>query len=142
MSDGKRSGRPRKYKRNPEKLRAAKRRYYDKHKEQIRLKSKERYDRVKNDPKERAGRILRSKAFHRMKMYGMTIEQYDQFVAGPCAICWTTERPRRVDHDHATGRIRGALCHNCNIVIGLAREDVQTLARAAYYVAMEKIVAA
>jgi hypothetical protein len=55
---------------------------------------------------------------------------------GLCAICrkpgWGNKRPH-VDHDHATGKIRGALCQACNSVLGYARDDAQILRRAADY---------
>ncbi len=38
-----------------------------------------------------------------------------------------------VDHCHETGVVRGLLCGNCNVFIGLAKEDVQTLAKAIDY---------
>lgn len=48
---------------------------------------------------------------------------------GLCAICKTQIHARyrfsadplgaRVDHDHKTGKVRGLLCHNCNILIGM-----------------------
>jgi len=50
--------------------------------------------------------------------YGITPEQYDGMLArqgGVCALCGgTMERPV-VDHCHQTGRVRGILCHPCNI---------------------------
>lgn len=56
-----------------------------------------------------------------------------------CAICGTSDwmgrhggRPH-VDHDHETGKVRGMLCHNCNLMIGYAKEDIQTLRRAITY---------
>lgn len=35
---------------------------------------------------------------------------------GHCALCPSTPKARRlhVDHDHASGRVRGLLCHRCN----------------------------
>lgn len=38
-----------------------------------------------------------------------------------------------IDHDHATGKVRGLLCHHCNLVLGRAKDNVQTLAQAIAY---------
>lgn len=32
-----------------------------------------------------------------------------------------------VDHDHATGKVRGVLCFNCNSILGHARDNPQVL---------------
>ncbi len=32
-----------------------------------------------------------------------------------------------IDHDHATGRVRGALCHLCNVALGAVRDNPETL---------------
>jgi hypothetical protein len=52
----------------------------------------------------------------RAKGLGVTDDQYDamlQAQGGGCAICGSRPKTRRlhVDHDHATGRVRGLLCH-------------------------------
>lgn len=53
--------------------------------------------------------------------FGMTIEDYDnlyQAQNGKCKICGTHQseltRAFSVDHNHATGKIRGLLCQPCN----------------------------
>lgn len=38
-----------------------------------------------------------------------------------------------LDHDHATGRIRGLLCNNCNAAIAMLREDLRVVDAAKAY---------
>ena len=55
---------------------------------------------------------------------------------GVCAICGRPPRPDisfHVDHDHATGQIRGLTCFPCNNALGLMQEDHERFARAAAY---------
>jgi hypothetical protein len=59
--------------------------------------------------------------------YGISPEQYDlmlRYQGGACGICG--ERPTGrlcVDHDHVTGKVRGLLCHRCNLGLGNYRDD-------------------
>lgn len=59
--------------------------------------------------------------------YGLDIADYDAMVAireGRCDICSVIpERSLCVDHDHATGMIRGLLCVKCNTALGLFRDN-------------------
>jgi len=50
---------------------------------------------------------------------------------GTCATC--AAKPEHVDHDHATGNVRGVLCFNCNQALGNVRDDEMTLHRLARY---------
>lgn len=75
---------------------------------------------------------------HRLKTcYGMTIEDYDKmFIAqgGRCAACGKEfEKNLCVDHDHKTGKVRGLLCSNCNLVLGLVEDEPERLAKLQKY---------
>jgi hypothetical protein len=39
-----------------------------------------------------------------------------------------------VDHDHDTGAIRKLLCHNCNRALGLFKDNIDVIRRAADYI--------
>jgi len=73
--------------------------------------------------------------------YGITREDYEATLerqAGKCAICATTDEGLWwgyfvVDHDHATGAIRGLLCSPCNTLIGGARDRADVLRSAIAY---------
>ncbi len=75
---------------------------------------------------ERRDRIKEASQRNRiMRLYGITIEEYDAMVksqGGVCKICKRpfSGKPRNlcVDHDHDTGRNRGLLCFKCNTAIG------------------------
>jgi Recombination endonuclease VII len=82
-----------------------------------------------------ASRDVRRAAELRRK-FGLTPEAYDTMLAAQhfrCAICQTVWRggSRRfhVDHDHATGTIRGLLCGRCNTVLGALHEDPKEIRR-------------
>jgi len=63
---------------------------------------------------------------HIQLTYGLTAAEYDNLAAGGCHICGLecgSGNKLAVDHDHATGKIRGALCGKCNRGIGLLGDD-------------------
>lgn len=66
--------------------------------------------------------------------YGITIDQYDRMLRrqkGRCRVCKEsfakTGRKPHIDHDHATEKIRGLLCHLCNHMLGSARDKIRIL---------------
>jgi len=68
--------------------------------------------------------------------YGISLENYNQMFGeqnGRCKICKKEQKTLRVDHDHATGKIRGLLCHKCNILLGNACDSVENLTNAINY---------
>ena len=73
---------------------------------------------------------------HLKRNYGLTLEAFDALLAsqgGGCAICGRTDADN-VDHDHATGRVRGILCFPCNVAIGLLHDDEERALSAAAYI--------
>jgi hypothetical protein len=70
------------------------------------------------------------------RKYGLVQHEYEtMFVAqrGRCAICELRPDRLYVDHDHATGRVRGLLCPNCNFAVGELGDDPQRCDAAARY---------
>jgi hypothetical protein len=75
--------------------------------------------------------------------YGTTPEFiYDLYLAQRklCSLCdvelsepGTGAGGVHIDHCHSSGRIRGILCQPCNHMLGLAKDNVDTLLRAAAY---------
>lgn len=69
--------------------------------------------------------------------YGLTIEKYEemrQHQNNKCAICDQIEIDLFVDHDHDTGKIRGLLCHNCNVGLGWFKDDIISMLNAVEYI--------
>jgi hypothetical protein len=73
--------------------------------------------------------------------YGLEKGEYAQlyaFQGGLCALCRrATGASRRlsVDHDHATGDVRGLLCRPCNTLLGHARDKLSFFRRCISYLA-------
>jgi hypothetical protein len=81
-------------------------------------KGKETYTRLYGSTRE----------YHLRRRYGITgadVEAMIEAQGGTCAVC--PAAPEHVDHDHATGRVRGVLCFNCNQALGNVRDDPAVL---------------
>lgn len=65
----------------------------------------------------------------------MTVEKYLAMMNRmECEICGLQSRNLHVDHDHATGKLRGVLCSLCNIGLGHFKDNYDSLVQAAHYV--------
>ena len=113
------------------------------------------YVRTKHDHKTKTGRSEYAKEWRNnfpdkykdkalQGDFGIGLAEYAAMVASQgnkCAICDHPETQTRngkakalaVDHDHATGKIRGLLCSDCNQAIGKLKEDRDVLLSAIRY---------
>lgn len=116
--------------------------------EEIKRKKRERYQarrekacawmrEFRSNNKERVA-VIQRKA-HLKRAYGMTPEAWDDlFISqgSKCALCMSLTAGGRgwhVDHDHSTGAVRGIICRNCNLVLGHAKDNIDTLYAAIRY---------
>ncbi|WP_327307573.1 endonuclease VII domain-containing protein [Streptomyces sp. NBC_01298] len=80
-------------------------------------------------------RAAEGRAGHLKRAYGMTEADRDEMIAaqgGVCCICLKAPAVH-VDHCHATGRVRGVLCFNCNTAIGKLGDDPDAARRVVSY---------
>lgn len=79
-----------------------------------------------------------------LRNYGITLDDYERMLEeqqGKCRIClgegfvMASHHKMKlvVDHCHATGVVRGLLCHNCNRALGLLQDSTESLERALDY---------
>lgn len=65
--------------------------------------------------------------------YGITLQQYEEMLIkqnNECAICERQfdEKIRPdVDHHHESKKVRGILCHACNLALGYLKEDEKVI---------------
>ena len=75
------------------------------------------------------------------RLYGITLNEYNEMLEEQdhkCATCSTTDPGGKhgkfmVDHDHKTGKVRGLLCKNCNIALGLVNDDTDLIQKMINY---------
>lgn len=63
---------------------------------------------------------------------GLELDQRRQ-AGDPCDICGNRTIKMAIDHCHKTGRIRGLLCKDCNLILGWVRDDPSRLQDMADY---------
>ena len=109
--------------------------------------SKQKQWRMKNKDKIRASRdkwIKNNPIKHKlMKLnsqyifrYGITLDVKNKIIKSQnnkCAICNNKLDKPKVDHCHKTGKVRGILCHGCNIGIGGLKDSIKNLKNAIKY---------
>lgn len=86
---------------------------------------------------------VKKRAYWLKRCYNITIEAYAALLKeqdGGCAICGQEpgQRALHVDHDHATGQVRGLLCYNCNVGLGQFKDHAGVLMAAVGYLMTAK----
>ena len=84
-----------------------------------------------------AQREAADKYYYKNK-YGLSQEEVQKMRTGGCGICGAKSGAGRhgqlnVDHDHATGRVRGVLCNSCNLGLGQFGDSKEVLVAAVQY---------
>jgi Recombination endonuclease VII len=79
----------------------------------------------------------RKRPNRRRELLGVTDDDYARMLAeqgGHCALCPSMPKTRElhVDHDHATGHVRGLLCFRCNHVLHSWMDSAWALRLAEY----------
>ncbi len=116
---------------NPEKKAAVNKRYTERHPERVKAQKKKYQKRMVRE--------IRNSKY--VRQYGITLTEYEARLKsqnGVCAICGGTDKTNlAIDHCHATGNVRGLLCHQCNRALGGFKDDPSILANAIKYLTKE-----
>lgn len=88
-----------------------------------------------------AARLFSRKKANYKSRYGITYEEYIEMAyarGNLCDICKVNalDTPRgklSVDHCHKNGRVKGLVCHNCNVGLGHLRESPKILLVSFFY---------
>lgn len=77
----------------------------------------------------------------RARTYGISVEEVQKLLeATHCEICDTEiVGHKNIDHDHATGKVRGVLCGPCNRALGIMHDDVALLQKAIDYLKKHRL---
>ena len=73
-----------------------------------------------------------------MRTFNITLDEYNRMLSsqnGVCKICKEPPKVKKlhVDHCHTTNKVRGLLCHRCNIGLGNFRDNPMFLSEAISY---------
>ena len=96
------------------------------------------HNRITRESKDKNGG---ARNYHLRRRYGITAEHFDTMFAdqgGVCAIC-REAKAEHVDHDHATGRVRGLRCFNCNGALGQFRDRTDLMLLAVAYLRRDTV---
>ena len=94
---------------------------------------------IKREPRQRVYSPEDKRKWALKSRYNLTPAQYQSMLTkqgGKCALCSAEPKTFHVDHCHNTGKVRGLLCHKCNIRLG-GWDDLQWREAAIAYLGLE-----
>jgi Autographiviridae endonuclease VII len=115
----------------------ANRTYRAANREEINRRLREKRNTDEYREKQRVLRRAQRRMYDLKTKYGMSVEDYDAMLlrqGGVCSIC--KRHPRQtliVDHCHKTRKVRGLLCHKCNVALGFYHDDPRLTREATVY---------
>lgn len=107
---------------NADKVKEYRRRSFQKNKDKLNAKQKDRYHNLSKEQKREV--LLKKK-------YKLSLEEFKNLILlqnSRCLICEVVFSSDKlvVDHCHTSGTVRGLLCNNCNMALGLIHENLRT----------------
>ncbi|MCP4264318.1 MAG: hypothetical protein GY777_01860 [Candidatus Brocadiaceae bacterium] len=133
-------GRPKKYNTKEEELEArrlASRLWYQKNKDKkVVAKCSFQYKECSDVRNHISGTYCQyhSNIMHKSNKYNISpLEVLKMYKVDTCKICDEYMYKKCIDHDHATGKVRGMICQNCNVLLGHAKDDIDILQKCIKY---------
>ncbi len=123
--------------RNKKKVSKVMDRYYAANKEKWKGYAARRKVREESEPEYKARLVASVRRSHLKRSYGIEPVEYEKMLAACNNLCEICSRPDTralaIDHNHATGAVRGLLCHYCNKGIGNFKDSPSILIAASKY---------
>ena len=133
-------GRPKKYNTKEEELEArrlASKLWYQKNKDKkVVAKCSFQYEECSDVRNHIGGTYCQyhSNIMHKSNKYNISpLEVLKMYEVDTCKICDEYMYKKCIDHDHATGKVRGMICQNCNVLLGHAKDDIDILQKCIKY---------
>ena len=126
----------------------ASRKYRQNNREKVLKSAREYAKKIREEKPEEIH--IKDRISHLEKTYGISSEEYEILLKSQnnmCAICkgkndkdHNGRRYLCIDHDHSNNHIRGLLCNKCNVLLGMARDNVNILQAAIEYLSKPAMV--